>query len=130
MSPFGRVVAAVSAVHLAVGIWVATALPGPLLSADDIAFLSLARTIAGEGAAPLPPQPPYALLYPLLRKHALNEVNLAEVGILLAISNFLFLAFTPSSAATFASGWYGSVCLIISPTLLPLPLCVQASCCR
>ena len=66
MSPFGRVVAAVSALHFAASIWVAGAVPGPLLSADDVAYLSLGRALAGEGAAPLAAQPPYGFLYPVL----------------------------------------------------------------
>ena len=40
--------------------------PGPLLVADDLAYLGMARTLAGQGAAPLADQPPYGVLYPLL----------------------------------------------------------------
>jgi len=47
------------------GLIVATATPGPLLAADDLASFGLAWTMAGEGAAPMPPQAPYGLLYPL-----------------------------------------------------------------
>ncbi len=46
------------------GLIVATATPGPLLTADDLASFGLAWTMAGEGAAPMPPQAPYGLLYP------------------------------------------------------------------
>ena len=48
----------------AAGLIVATATPGPLLTADDLASFGLAWTMAGEGAAPMPPQAPYGLLYP------------------------------------------------------------------
>lgn len=58
--------ATLTAASFAVGTAVATATPGPLLSTDDIAYLALARTLAGEGAAPLGPQAPYGLLYPAL----------------------------------------------------------------
>ena len=47
-----------------VGLVVATATPGPLLTYDDIAYLAMGRTIAGEGAAPMAAQPPYGVLYP------------------------------------------------------------------
>ena len=57
---------AITALHAAVGTWVATTVPGPLLSADDLAYLGMARTLAGEGAAPLAPQPPYGVLYPVM----------------------------------------------------------------
>ena len=49
-----------------VGLVVATATPGPLLTADDLAYFGLSWTMAGEGAVPMPAQPPYGLLYPLL----------------------------------------------------------------
>lgn len=49
-----------------VGLIVATATPGPLLTADDLAYFGLSWTMAGEGAVPMPAQPPYGLLYPLL----------------------------------------------------------------
>jgi len=58
--------AALTLASFAVGALVATAPPGPLLSVDDIAFLALARTLAGEGAAPLGPQAPFGILYPVL----------------------------------------------------------------
>ncbi|RMH73346.1 MAG: hypothetical protein D6683_13375 [Actinomyces sp.] len=58
--------AVVVALHALVGALVALGLPGPLLSADDVTHLALARTLAGGGPQPLPPQPPYGLLYPLL----------------------------------------------------------------
>ncbi|MEO0493635.1 MAG: hypothetical protein AAF081_09480 [Actinomycetota bacterium] len=48
-----------------VGWIAATATPGPLLTADDLAYFGLAWTMSGEGAAPMPPQAPYGLLYPL-----------------------------------------------------------------
>ncbi len=41
-----------------VGVVIATATPGPLLTADDLAYLGMARTLAGDGAAPMAPQPP------------------------------------------------------------------------
>ena len=50
----------------AVGLVIATATPGPLLTADDLAYLGMARTLAGDGAAPMPPQAPYGVLYPAL----------------------------------------------------------------
>ena len=40
--------------------------PGPLLVSDDLAYLGMARTLAGQGAAPLADQPPYGVLYPVL----------------------------------------------------------------
>lgn len=58
--------AVVVTLHALVGALVALRLPGPLLSADDVTHLALARTLAGAGPQPLPPQPPYGLLYPLL----------------------------------------------------------------
>ena len=66
VSSFRRLVAAVTATHFAVGFWVATSTPGPILSADDVAYLGLGRTLAGNGDVPLPIQPPYGLLYPSL----------------------------------------------------------------
>jgi len=59
------VVAATGAVFV-VGFVVATATPGPLLTFDDLAYLAMGRTIAGGGAAPMPAQPPYGVLYPAL----------------------------------------------------------------
>ena len=41
-----------------VGLIVATATPGPLLTADDLAYFGLSWTMAGEGAVPMPAQPP------------------------------------------------------------------------
>ncbi len=61
-----RVLGAVTAVWFAIGVAVATATPGPLLFADDVAYLSMARTLAGDGSSALPPQPPYGFLYPVL----------------------------------------------------------------
>jgi hypothetical protein len=66
VSSFRRVIAAVTLAHLVVGFWIATSTPGPLLSADDVAYLGLARTLVGQGDLPLPTQPPYGLLYPVL----------------------------------------------------------------
>lgn len=45
--------------------WLASLVQGPLLVADDLAYIGLGRTLAGGGAVPLPAQPPYGLLYPL-----------------------------------------------------------------
>ena len=53
-----------TAAVFAAGLIVATATPGPLLAADDLASFGLAWTMAGEGAAPMPPQAPYGVLYP------------------------------------------------------------------
>ena len=61
-----RTLAAVTAIHAAVGSWVAMSTPGPLLVSDDLAYLGMARTLAGQGAAPLAVQPPYGVLYPAL----------------------------------------------------------------
>lgn len=61
-----RILAAATAAHGLVGILVATAVPGPLLAVDDLAHLSLGRTLAGGGASPLGAQAPYGLLYPML----------------------------------------------------------------
>jgi len=55
-----------SLVVFLIGVVIATAVPGPLLTVDDLANFGLARTMAGEGPNPMPPQPPYGLLYPLL----------------------------------------------------------------
>ena len=62
----GRIVAAVTAVHAVVGAVIATAVTGPLLAVDDLAYLSMGRTLGGGGAAPLGAQPPYGILYPVL----------------------------------------------------------------
>jgi len=59
-------IAGLTAVHFAVGIWVSTSVPGPLLSADDLAYMAMGRTLAGQGASSLAQQPPYGFLYPLL----------------------------------------------------------------
>ncbi len=61
-----RIIAATTILHAAVGTAVATAVTGPLLAVDDLAYLSMGRTLAGGGAAPLGPQPPYGFLYPVL----------------------------------------------------------------
>jgi len=66
MARMNTAIAGLTAARFAVGVWVATAVPGPLLSADDLAYMSIARTIAGQGAAPLIDQPPYGFLYPIL----------------------------------------------------------------
>ena len=66
MSAWTRwLVGATSAVFLS-GLVIALAPPGPLLTIDDIAYLAMGRTIAGEGGAPMPAQSPYGPLYPLL----------------------------------------------------------------
>ena len=65
MTP-NRWVAAAAGVVFVVGLVVATATPGPLLSADDLANFGLAHTLAGRGAAPMAAQAPYGPLYPLL----------------------------------------------------------------
>lgn len=61
-----RWVAGVSGVVFVVGFVVATATPGPLLSADDLANFGLAHALAGQGGVPMPAQAPYGLFYPLL----------------------------------------------------------------
>jgi hypothetical protein len=61
-----RILATVTVLHGVIGAAVATAVPGPLLAVDDLAYLSMGRTLAGGGAAPLGLQPPYGFLYPLL----------------------------------------------------------------
>ncbi len=61
-----RTLASVTALHAVVGSWVAMATPGPLLVSDDLAYLGMARTLAGQGPAPLVDQPPYGVLYPAL----------------------------------------------------------------
>lgn len=66
MSPTHRLIAALTAVHAAIGTWIATSVAGPMLAIDDIAFLALGRTIAGDGAAAIGAQPPYGVLYPTL----------------------------------------------------------------
>ena len=55
-----------AAVAFVIGVIVASATPGPLLTHDDIAYLAMGRTIAGQGAAPMAAQPPYGVLYPAL----------------------------------------------------------------
>ncbi len=52
--------------HAVVGAWLATTVPGPLLSADDVAYGAIGRALAGEGAASLGAQPPYGILYPVV----------------------------------------------------------------
>lgn len=66
MSVWTRWLVAATGAVFVIGIVVATATPGPLLTVDDIAYLAMGRTVAGEGAAPMPPQSPYGVLYPLL----------------------------------------------------------------
>lgn len=61
-----RLLAALTVVHAAIGTWIATSVTGPMLAIDDIAFLSMGRTIAGDGAAAIGAQPPYGVLYPTL----------------------------------------------------------------
>ncbi len=61
-----RTLAALTALHAVVGSWVAMLTPGPLLVSDDLAYFGMARTLAGQGAAPLADQPPYGVLYPAL----------------------------------------------------------------
>ena len=61
-----RTLAAVTALHAVVGSWVAMLTPGPLLVSDDLAYLAMGRTLAGQGAAPLAEQPPYGVLYSVL----------------------------------------------------------------
>lgn len=61
-----RTLAAVTALHAVVGSWAAMLTPGPLLVSDDLAYLGMARTLAGQGAAPLAEQPPYGVLYSVL----------------------------------------------------------------
>jgi hypothetical protein len=60
------ILGAATAAHALVGAWIATSMTGPLLAIDDLAYLSIGRTLAGGGASPLPAQPPYGVLYPLL----------------------------------------------------------------
>lgn len=45
---------------------IASAVAGPLLAVDDLAYLTLGRTLGGGGAAPLGAQPPYGIGYPVL----------------------------------------------------------------
>jgi len=66
MSRIRTVLAGLTALHMAIGVWIATSVPGPLLAADDLAYLGIARAIAGQGATPLAQQPPYSFLYPVL----------------------------------------------------------------
>ena len=66
MSAWTRwLVVTTSAVFL-LGLVVALATPGPLLTIDDIAYLAMGRTVAGEGGAPMPAQSPYGVVYPVL----------------------------------------------------------------
>ncbi|MDG2029212.1 MAG: hypothetical protein P8J50_19115 [Acidimicrobiales bacterium] len=66
MSRTGRNLAALTAAHALVGSLVAVSVRGPLLAIDDIAFLSMGRSIAGNGGAAIGAQPPYGVLYPVL----------------------------------------------------------------
>ncbi|MFT7610815.1 MAG: hypothetical protein ACI9MX_003902 [Candidatus Aldehydirespiratoraceae bacterium] len=66
MSSETRIVGMATALHALAGIVVATWVTGPLLAIDDLAFLSMGSTLAGDGAAPLAAQPPYGFLYPVL----------------------------------------------------------------
>lgn len=66
MSRTHRLLAALTVAHAAIGTWIATSVAGPMLAIDDIAFLSMGRTIAGDGAAAIGAQPPYGVLYPTL----------------------------------------------------------------
>ncbi|MEQ8842525.1 MAG: hypothetical protein RIB98_16200 [Acidimicrobiales bacterium] len=66
MSSPRRILAAATVLHAVVGAWIATSITGPLLAIDDLAYLSMGRTLAGGGAAPLGAQPPYGVLYPTL----------------------------------------------------------------
>lgn len=59
-------VVASSGLVFVIGSVVAMSTPGPLLTFDDLAYLAMGRTIAGGGSAPMPAQPPYGVLYPLL----------------------------------------------------------------
>lgn len=61
-----RLLVAATGLHSLVGSWVAMATPGPLLALDDVAYFAMARTLAGQGAAPIVEQPPYGVLYPLV----------------------------------------------------------------
>lgn len=87
MSPAGRLLTALTVLHAAVGAWIATSVNGPMLAIDDIAFLSMGRTLAGDGAAAIGAQPPYGVLYPLLLAPGwlvgLNEAQMvvyAQIG--------------------------------------------------
>ena len=66
MSSSTRIVLAATALHAVVGALIATAVRGPLLAVDDIAFLSMGRMLAGGGEAPIGAQPPYGVLYSVL----------------------------------------------------------------
>ena len=61
-----RTLVMVTALHAVVGSWVAMLTPGPLLVSDDLAYLAMGRTLAGQGPAPLAEQPPYGVLYSVL----------------------------------------------------------------
>lgn len=61
-----RLLVASSTAYFLIGFRIATSVAGPLLSADDVAYLALGRTLAGGGGAPLRAQPPYGILYPSL----------------------------------------------------------------
>ncbi len=66
MSTWSRWLVVITGAVFLVGLVVARATPGPLLTVDDIAYLAMSRTIAGEGGAPMAAQPPYGVLYPTL----------------------------------------------------------------
>lgn len=74
-----------------VGSWLATSVPGPLLSADDVAYAAMGRALAGDGAAALGSQPPYGVLYPVVLAPAWF-FGLDEGGVLLwaRVLNALF----------------------------------------
>jgi len=63
---FPRLVFALTALHAGIGYRLVESMPGPLLSADDVAHLGMARTLAGQGAMDWVSQPPYGALYPAL----------------------------------------------------------------
>lgn len=66
MSAWSRWLVVITGAVFLVGLAVAHATPGPLLTVDDIAYLAMGRTLAGEGSAPMAAQPPYGSLYPVL----------------------------------------------------------------
>lgn len=66
MSACSRWLVVITGAVFLVGLVVAHATPGPLLTIDDIAYLAMGRTVAGEGGAPMAAQPPYGSLYPVL----------------------------------------------------------------
>ncbi|MEM7143202.1 MAG: hypothetical protein AAF548_19425 [Actinomycetota bacterium] len=66
MSRTSRLLGVLTVLHTLAGSLIAVSVRGPLLAIDDIAFLSMGRTIAGDGAAAIGAQPPYGVLYPVL----------------------------------------------------------------